>query len=125
MHATRHEIIACAFGRRLRQDRRLDLEKSALTQNAPRHLHQAMSENDVLLELRATQIQIAMAQAKLLRGQRLSSRSRYRDRRSGGRPHDFEALRADFDVPGRKLGVAHLCWARDDLALHEDDTLWT
>jgi hypothetical protein len=84
-----------------------------------------VSENDVLLQLGAAQIQIAMAQPKLFGRKRLSSRARYRNRGRDRRPYDFQALGPDFDIAGCEVGVPHLRWARDDLALEEDDTLWT
>ena len=48
MHAARHEIVARALGRGLREDRRLDLEEAPLAEIPPRHLHQPVAQHDVV-----------------------------------------------------------------------------
>ena len=90
MHAARHEVVARAFGRRLREDRRLDLEEAALVEEASRRLLKAVAQNQILLQLGATQVEIPMLETQLLGGELLSPSARDRNRRRLGGSDDPE-----------------------------------
>ena len=113
VHAARHEIVARALGRRLGEDRRLDLEEAVLAQIAPRHLHEPVAQDDVLLQLRAAQVEKAMAQPKLLGGEILVARARDGNRRRRRRSDDCAApSREPRRRPSRARGSASLRDAR-------------
>src|SRR5512144_2425918 len=99
MHATGHEIVARALGRRLREDRGLDLEESAIAEISTGRLHQPMPQNDVLLQLGSTQVEVAMPESKLLRGQILVSCASNWNRRRARGPNDRQPRRSNFHVP--------------------------
>ncbi len=94
-----------------------------LAQIAPRHLHQPMTQDEVLLQLRPAQVEEAVAQPQLFRGEVLVARARHGNRRRRGRSDDRQRRRANFDVARRQLGIAHRFGARDDFALDEHDGL--
>ena len=121
MDAARHEIVARALGRRLRQDRRFDLEEPVVAQVPPRDLHQPMAQDDVLLQLRAAQVEEPVAKAKLLGGEIFVARARDRNRRRRRRSDDLERRRANLDVAGGELRISHRLRARHDFALDEHD----
>src|SRR5690606_7092040 len=68
VHPAGHEEVTRALWRGLRQDRRLELEIAACTEEVARGLHQAMAQDEVVLQLRASQVEHAMAQAEVLGG---------------------------------------------------------
>ena len=66
VHPRRHQVIACAFGRRAGQHRRLDIDEAEVVQiTAHRHRH-AVAQHQVLLHRRATQVQHPVGQADVL-----------------------------------------------------------
>jgi hypothetical protein len=52
MHAARHQVVARPFGRRLGQDRRLDLEEALLVEVLPHRERRLVAQDHVLLEPR-------------------------------------------------------------------------
>src|SRR5206468_9909649 len=76
MDARRHEVVARPFGGRLREDRRFDLEKAELGQRAPRALEQAMTQDQICLQLRAPQVEMAVLEPQLLGRELLAFRTR-------------------------------------------------
>ena len=63
MHARRHQIVARAFGRRAREHRRLDVDEAfAVEELAHRH-RRAVAQAQVLLHLRAPQIEKPVLEA--------------------------------------------------------------
>src|SRR2546430_16231993 len=108
MYASRVRASPLALRREFGEDRRLDFEKAAIAQEFPRRLHQPMSQDDVLLQLRAAQIQVTVAQSQLLSGKRLAAHPRHGNRWGHRWADDLEALRSDFDVARWKLMVPHL-----------------
>src|SRR5947207_13937543 len=69
MDSARYDVVARALGRRLGQNRRLDLEVTPLVKKAASRLLKPVPQDEILLQLAATQIKIAMLQAQLLGGQ--------------------------------------------------------
>ena len=66
MDARGHEVVARAFGRRLDQDRRLDLEEAALVEVVAHRFDDAVAHGEVALHARPPQVEIAVAQAHVL-----------------------------------------------------------
>src|SRR5262249_26927533 len=82
VNTTRHQVVARAFGRRLGENRSLDVETVEGRQSVARALKQAVAEDQVALQLRATQVQDPVLEAELLRRQLLlllpGNRNRWR-----------------------------------------------
>ena len=66
MQAAGHHEIACAFGRALEQDRRLDLEEIAIRQVLADKAHDAVSQHQVLRHARSADIQVAILEPQHL-----------------------------------------------------------
>src|SRR3546814_1542544 len=66
MRARRHQIVARAFRRRLGQDRRLDVDEAVGIHEVADAFDHVMTQTQVLLHLRATQIDIAILEARVL-----------------------------------------------------------
>ena len=66
MDAARHKIVARAFGRRFREDRRLDFPESLRVEKLADAQRDAMAQPDVLLHARAPQVEVPVAEADLL-----------------------------------------------------------
>ena len=109
MHAARHQIVARAFRRRLRENRRLDLEETRVAEvRAASPASDEWRRTMLSLQLGAPQVEIAMAQPQLLRRRAarrvpratgIDGRLRRADHRSDVPPN--------LDVARRQLGVAH------------------
>ena len=100
MDAARHQIVARAFGRARRQDRRLELEKALLDHppaDAGNHLR---PQDDVRVDLLAAKIEEPVPQP-LLFGNLL--RACHLERQRLGRREDFERVDVDLD-PARWAG---------------------
>ena len=123
MNPARHQVVPRALRRGFGENRSLHFEKAAIAQEFPRRLHQPMSQDNVLLQLRAAQIQVTVAQPQLLSGKRLAAHPRHGNRWGHRWADDLEALRPDLDVARWKLMVPHLGRACDDFAFDEHDAL--
>ncbi len=66
MNAARHQTIARAFRRRARQHRRLNFEKAEFVERLANFENHAMPQLDIAVQPRPAQIEIAVAQARLL-----------------------------------------------------------
>src|SRR5215468_3881048 len=102
MHTARDEIVARAFGRRLRQNRGLDLEESVLAEISARRLHQPVTQYNVVLKLRAAEIEEAMTQPQLFCGEIFVARARDRNCRRRGWPDHLQRHASHFDVARRE-----------------------
>src|SRR5207244_8804130 len=98
----------CALRRRLGENRRLDLEIPALIEKSTRRLLESVPQNEVLLQLGATQIEIAMLQPQLFGGKLLTLSARNWNGGRLRRPDDLELASPYFDISGLHLLVAHL-----------------
>ncbi len=67
MNAARHEVVARAFGRARREDRRLELEKPLLVHAPADARDHLRAQHDVRVQLLAAQIEEAVAQPLLFR----------------------------------------------------------
>ena len=123
MHAARHEVVARALGRRLGEDRRLDLEEAVVAQEAPRRCISRCRSMRLRCSSARRRSRIAIAQPQLLRRELLALAARDGNRRRLGRPDDAQRRRAHLDVARAELRVSHRRRPRDDLALDEHDRL--
>src|SRR5262249_25597167 len=78
-----------------------------------------MPHDDVVAQLGASEVEVAMPQAQLLCRELLAATPRDRNRRRDGRSNDRERAAAHFDVASRELTVSHLGWPRHDFAVDE------
>ena len=119
LKAARDDEVARPLGRRLEEDRRLDLEEAAALHRPPDRRDHRAAESDVALHLRAAQVEPAVAEAKSLvdvlfvelEGQR----------RRGG--DDLQGVDLELDLAGRDVRVDRLGRAADDLSLRAQDEL--
>ena len=118
VHARGHQEVARPFGRRLGQNRRFDLVKPLRVEVLPESHRDAVPQPDVVLQLRAAQIQVAILQACLFRHVLILGN---RERRRFRFVQDAHFLRADLDFPGRQVLVHGLGRPALDLADHGDD----
>src|SRR6185436_3816671 len=125
VHPARHDVITRSLRGRLRQNRRLDLQVSALVEIPSRRLHQAMPQNQILLQIAAPEVEITMFEAQLFAGELLAFAARHRNGGSLSRADDLKILGADFDLARLHLGVSHFAWPRRDFALDHDHRLET
>src|SRR5687768_8532898 len=123
MDATGDEIVASTLRRWFGENRRLDLEEAKRVEVPTRRLHETVAQDDVPLQLGATQIEVTVSQAQLLSRQHLALATRDRNGRRHRRAHDAQGRCADFDIAGGKLRIAHALGPRNDLALDEYDSL--
>ena len=117
MVAGRDEIVARTLGRGARQDRRGDLKEAALRHAAAQVRHDIRAQDDVLLDLRVAQVQIAVLQAlifvRLLRAVDLEGQ-----RIVAAAAKHGDALRHDLDLTRGLLRI--LAGALADHAGHGD-----
>src|SRR6185503_12969351 len=106
MHAARHQVIARAFGRRLREYRCFDLEISTLVEKTTRCLLKTMSKKEILLQLRTAKIEIAMTKSQVLRSKLVRFSASNRDRRDFSFGKNFELSRLQLDFSGFQLWIA-------------------
>ena len=120
MHAAGHQVVARAFGRGARHERRLDLVEALRVQivaNGDRHL---VAQLDVALHLRTPQVDVAILQAHLFVGQH----------GVGGREgqrlavvQHAQLVGDDFDLAGRNVLVDGVRVAQLDVADDRDHKL--
>src|SRR5688500_2436212 len=118
MHPARHQIIACSLGGRLGEHRCLELQIATLVEIPPRALLQTVPENEVLLQLGPTKIEVAMPEAQVFGGQLFSSASRDRDCRNIGNRENLERGAAKLDLAGSYFRVSHFLGAQRDFAFN-------
>src|SRR5688572_18451830 len=117
MHSARHDVIAGTLRRWFRQDRCFDLEKAALVEEATCRLLQPMTKDDVVLQLRAPEIEVSVFQTQLLSGELFSAAARDWNCWSFCRPDDLHARPAKLDMTGFHLRISHLGGSFGDLTL--------
>src|SRR5215475_7214776 len=110
--ARRHQVIARAFGRRFRQDRRLDLVKALRVERASRGQRQFVPQFEVALHLWTSQIEVAVLQPQVF--SRLAIV--YLERRSLRIVQDLQFRGEHFDLASHHVRIVILFGARDALA---------
>ena len=66
VHAARHEVVARAFGRRLRQDRRFDLPEPLGVEVLPHRHRHPVAQAEVRLQRRPAQVEVAVLQPQFV-----------------------------------------------------------
>ena len=115
----RHEEVTRAARRVLHHERRLHLEEAVLAEVVARHARDRRAHDQILLQLRPAQIEVAILEAQLLVGVDLVLD--LERRRLGLREH-LDALDPHLDRAGRQL-VVDVAAARADLADDADAPL--
>ena len=121
--AARHEEIASAFRSRAGQDRGLDLEEALSVQEAAHRGGQTVAQFDRALHRLAAQVEVAVAQPRLLPGFRAEAFDRERRRIGFGQHLGFSHV--NLELTGRELGVDGLRFPGHDLAGDRDHVLRT
>ncbi|CAM2152284.1 conserved hypothetical protein [Paraburkholderia tropica] len=101
VHARRHEVVARAFRRALREHRRFDVDEAERVEILAHGHRHAVTQTQVVLHLRTAQVEHAMREARGFREVVVVELERRRDRRV--QHHDFVAQH--FDLAAREVGV--------------------
>jgi hypothetical protein len=118
--AARHEVVARAFRRRLGQHGRLDLDEALLVEVRAQRHRDAVPQDQVLLHARPPQVEVAVAQARLLGHRRLVGD---RERRRLRLVEDADLACGHLDLARGELRVDRLGGAPLDAAEDGDDVL--
>jgi hypothetical protein len=114
-----HEEVPRALGRRIRKDRRLDLDESLLVEIVARRRRHPMAKAKVLRHLRTPEIEVAIFEAQvLIRDFRIEL-----ERQHVGFVQHRERRGDDLDRAGGQLVVDRALEARSDLSGHGDHVL--
>ena len=81
MHAARHQVVARAFRRRLRQHRGLDFQKLVLVEESPDGHRRLVAQLHVLLHPPPPQVEVAVAQPDIFRDRAVLGNLERRGRR--------------------------------------------
>ena len=120
MHAARHEVVARALRRGLRQHGCLDLEE-ALAVEVPPDLHRrAMAQRHVVLHARSPEIDVPILEARVLGHARVVADRKWRRLRVVQQP---QFLRLDLDLSRADFRVDRLGRALVDAPDHRDHIL--
>jgi hypothetical protein len=120
VHSARHEIVARALGRRLRQHRGFDLEKALFIEILPDVHRDPVPQREVVLHPRPPQIEIAIFQTRVFRDRRLVGDGK---RRRLGVVQQQDVVGPDLDRARADLGVHRVGRARLDVSEDRDDVL--
>jgi hypothetical protein len=120
VHAARHQVVAGALRRGLRQDGRFDLEKPVGVEIPPHRRRDLVPQNHVGRQARAAEIQVAVLQAHVFRDRRLVGD---RKRRRLRLVEDGQLLDDDLDLAGLELGIGRLGRAAPHAAGDADHVL--
>ena len=118
--AARHKEVARALGRGLEERRGLHLEEVAVVQRLTQGEGEIGAHLEVGRHARATQVEVAVAQADVLGGVHMVLD--LEGRRLGG-VEDLDGVNEDLDLAGGELGVLHALGALADDARDLDGPL--
>ena len=118
----RDDKIARALGRRLEQDRRLDLDKAAVVKIFADRRHGFRPHANVVLQLRPAQVEIAIFKPRVFVRQILGAGDLELEWRHLRVVQDQDLVGVDLDIAGRELSVVRAL-ALDDLAFDRDDDI--
>ena len=119
LEPARDDEVARALGRRLEEDRRLDVEEAGRLHLAPDDPDHLRTQRDVPLQLLAAQVEPAVAQAQRLVHVLLVELERQRRRAAD----DLELVDLELDLAGRHVRVDRLGAARDERPLGAEHEL--
>ena len=120
MNAARHEVVAGALGRGLRQDRRLDFPETLLVEVAANGHRHAMPQPEVVLQARTPQVQVPKPQPHILGHIRIVGN---RERRRLCLVQDADLTCDDLHFAGGQLRVDGVGRAGTHLAGDTHDVL--
>ena len=118
VHAAGHQIIARAFGRGAREERRLDLVEALRGKVFAYGKRDFVANLEIVLHLRASQVEIAILEPHFFVGDCLFGR---RKRWKLRVVQDQQVRRGDFDFAGDHFRVDRIGAAQADLADRGDD----
>ncbi len=121
MDAARHQIVARTFRRGCRENRRLELVETLRPHLFAQKAYDLRAQNDVVVQLFAPQIEVAVLQAHVLGF--VGFLVRHVNWGDGGGGFHHELVRFDFDFARGKIGVDGVGGAELHLARHGDDAL--
>ena len=97
MQTARHQEIARAFGRRLDEHRRLDLDELALVEKIAHRFHNPVAQHQIALQRAAPQIEVAVLHAQVLVDVVVFV---HLERRDGRTVQHFQIVDRDLDFAG-------------------------
>ena len=118
MRARRHQVVARALGRRLRQHRRLDVDEVVVVEVLAHRARDRVAAAQPLLHHVAAQVDVAVLEPELLAHFLVE-----RERRRRRRVQDHELRGEQLDLAGAQVRVHRARRARPQLALHLDAEL--
>ena len=101
VHARRHQVVARAFRRGLGQHRRFDIDEAVVVQVLAHFHRHLVAQAQVVLHLRAAQVEHAVRQAGGFRQVVVVQLERRRHRRV----EHFQLLRQHLDLAGCQVGI--------------------
>ena len=122
MHAARHEVVARALGRRVRQYGGLDLDELAVRQERADERDDAVPQDDVVMQPLAPQVQVAVLEAELLIDVGILIDV---ERRRLGGVEQLGRLGAHLDLASDQVGVLGAGAAALNAAVHPQHILAT
>ena len=117
LHAARHQVIARAFRRGARHERRFDFEEACASQILAHRESDFRAQNHVALHLRPAQIDIAIFQPHFFRH---IHRFFHGERRRARFVQNPDLLRNQIYLAGRQIRVHRLGRAQFDQSFHCD-----
>ena len=118
MRARRHQVVAGALGRRLRQHRRLDVDEVVVVEVLAHRARDRVAAPQALLHHVAAQVDVAVLEPELLAHFLVE-----RERRRRRRVQDHELRGEQLDLAGAQVRVHGAGRPRPELALHLDAEL--
>src|SRR5690606_32098742 len=103
--------------------RRVDLPEPERREMSPNDLGQSMAQLEIALQLLAAQVEVAVAQSKVLGRELLPRTTRNEDRGRGGLRENGEAGNPNLDPARGHVGVHHALRALVHVALDLDHPL--
>ncbi len=119
VHARGHQVVARAFGRALGEHRRLDVDEAGTVEEAAEGHRGLVAQHQVLLHLRATQVDDAVGQAHRFRQVLVVE---LEGRRGGGVEH-LDVVAEDLDLARGQVGVLGAGRTAAHLPAHLEDEL--
>ncbi len=118
MRAARHEIVARAFRRRLREHRRFEIDEAVAVEIAAHRARDRVAQAQPLRHHLATQVEIAILEAHLFAHVVIEL-----ERQRLGLVQHLELARQQLHLAGAQVGVGRGARARTHQALHADHEL--
>ena len=125
VHAGRHEVVTCAFRSGLAKARSFDVFETVSVEEIVHGLEEAALEEELLLDPRTAEVQVAVLQAEVVVFLAFFVRVVNGERRGEGGVQDFELVSLDFDFTRGELFVGVAFFAGVDLTSHVNNVFVT